>query len=535
MSLIGTTLDVLVGSGVGRRAVRAGLRASLLGAPPEAAVARGSWAGHLLSGRGFPADAATALRLAERRAGAPEAREVLAARRALAQLAAGQVPADLPDRVTGSLAVADAALDRGHLDAAADRLVEALALAYHPSRHFGAHRSPLLADPDAFLAPFRASRAVELLTATPRPRPRRPRRRTERLLVVAAGNFTFVRDIVADYRRTDGLTVRTLDLDADPALGAQLEVRALTRARLRRGVAGERLPVPAHLRETFTWADTVLVEWGHRALAWLSLLDEVGARVVARVHRYEALTSLPLLTDWSGVDDVIFVSPDFRDVVRRAAPAVDQARVSVVPNHADLTACRQDKTPAAARTCALVGWDRLVKDPAWALDVLDRLRRADPRWRLLLIGSADPAEPWPEAREYYARLRARLAALGPAVEVRGFTDDVPGALRDVGVVLSTSRQESAHLALLQGAASGALPVVRDWPDLAGWGGPAAQYPAEWVVATPAQAADRIRAAGERPHESAAARAAQEWVLAHRDWSTVRPAFDAVVLGTGVAG
>ncbi|WP_098482925.1 glycosyltransferase [Georgenia soli] len=547
MSLTGKTLDAVVGNPVGRRLLTTAVRTSMrLPAPDGSAAARARWTGHLLLGRGRPGEAAAVLATAERAERAPARRAELAAARALAELAAGHEPADLDDCIRGALALADDALgadaldadalrdsgqaEHADLDRAALRLFEALSLAFHPSRHFGARRSPLLAAPDDFMAPFRASRAFARLGASPAPRARRPRTRTRRLLVVAAGNFTFVRDIVADYRGTDGLEVRTLDLDDVRGLGNQLDVKELTRARLRRGTTGERLPVPESVAETLDWADTILVEWGHRALAWVSLLEGLDARIVARVHRYEALTPLPMLTDWSAVDDAVFISPAFRDVVRRTAPAVEGTRLAVVPNRADLAACRREKTPDAARTVALVGWDRMVKDPAWALDVLDRLRARDERWRLLLIGSDTPSEPWPEAREYFARVQERIDAAGGAVEVRGHTDDVPGALREVGVILSTSLQESAHVSLLQGVASGALPVVRDWPDLAGWGGPAELYPRDWVVTTPDEAAARVIAAGAEPHAGDAARTAQAWAVDNRDWAAVRPRFDAVVLG-----
>lgn len=102
-------------------------------------------------------------------------------------------------------------------------------------------------------------------------------------------------------------------------------------------------------------------------------------------------------------------------------------------------------------------------------------------------------------------------------------------LRRVGVILSTSRFEGTHEALLQGAASGALPVVRNWPELRAWGGPASIYPPEWVVDSPQAAAARILAATPTPPASEDAHEAQRWALETMDWDVVRPAFDAVVL------
>ena len=61
------------------------------------------------------------------------------------------------------------------------------------------------------------------------------------------------------------------------------------------------------------------------------------------------------------------------------------------------------------------------------------------------------------ATAYRDALLRRIAALGDAVERPGFSDDVPEALRHVGVMLSSSRREGTHEGLIQGAASGASP------------------------------------------------------------------------------
>ena len=75
------------------------------------------------------------------------------------------------------------------------------------------------------------------------------------------------------------------------------------------------------------------------------------------------------------------------------------------------------------------------------------------------------------------------------MQVIGHTDDVPGTLQDIGVAVSASVRESFHIGFVEAVASGALPVVRDWPFFPG----AAQelFPEDWVVADPAAAAERI--------------------------------------------
>ena len=109
---------------------------------------------------------------------------------------------------------------------------------------------------------------------------------------------------------------------------------------------------------------------------------------------------------------------------------------------------------------------------------------------------------------------------------------MPDALSDVGVVVSSSVRESFHCGLVEGAASGALPVVRDWPFFADRNnGARALFPPEWVVDTPQEAADHILAATasedlwRKTGAEASAHALATW-----DWAVVKHQFDWVVGG-----
>jgi hypothetical protein len=79
-------------------------------------------------------------------------------------------------------------------------------------------------------------------------------------------------------------------------------------------------------------------------------------------------------------------------------------------------------------------------------------------------------------------------------------------------------------------ASGSFPLVRNWPYVAKWGGPATLMPDEWVVEEPEQAAHRLLEAAADPDGFEKARAeAAEWIISRYDWSVVRPALDALLL------
>jgi hypothetical protein len=104
-------------------------------------------------------------------------------------------------------------------------------------------------------------------------------------------------------------------------------------------------------------------------------------------------------------DDVVFVSEHLRDFSMQAIPglAVEQAprRRHVVANAMDLTSYSRPKLDDDVRfNLGLVGCRAVVKDPMWALDVLERLRETDDRYRLILVGDLDGPGSTAAARPY---------------------------------------------------------------------------------------------------------------------------------------
>jgi glycosyl transferase family 1 len=526
----------IVGTARGRRALRLAwaVRMRLPGPDERLREQTHRW-GHRLARRGHLTDAVALYADAERGIGSPAPRLALTVQRGALDLRLGNIPADLWDRVHDLLALADELVAAGDLVGAGARLQEAFNLAYHRTLHFEDLRSPLADDPDGFLAPFRKSAAftaVQQPTGRTRPVRPTPAGRPRRVLFTTFMNWNFVGDIVEDYRATAGVEVRTLDLKeiADGPWRAQ-PVDLVTR-RLQQSLGSDPVTVPDDLREAFDWADSVFVEWGHRALPWVSLLPEVGARVVARIHSYEAFTPMPLHTDWSGIDDLVFVSPHIRALVEAAVPALAEGpRLHTIPNRNLLAPYRQPKLAGADRTLGLVGWNNVTKDPGWAVELLEELLKQDPRWRLRLVGHNFPrSNITGPATRYRDDLERRLDALGEAVERPGFSTDIAEALRHIGVIVSSSRREGTHEGLIQGTASGAWPVVRDWPYVARWGGARTMVRDEWVVDTPQQAAAALLDAAEDPERFGALRAeAADWVATRYDWSVVRPALDALLL------
>ena len=407
-------------------------------------------------------------------------------------LRSGVIPDDIDDHVKAVLALADstkADSDRNRL------LGQAAVLAFHRLRHLDSATSPITDDTTTFLQPLRASSAWQGLTAA-----RKPGRRSERppshmrVVVVVDDDTRFVDPMIAAMTAADSsvefrvlqlqqwATTRNLTLPLNPYQQVQ--------ARADRQIDKQAWAIA--LSEELDDADVVWVEWCQRAAVLVSLLDLAPRRVIIRLHSFEAFTVFPHLVDPSSVDALVAVSPSFVKILNAVVPDLGK-KATYVPNAIDLTAITKDKTSSATRTLGVVGWGAPAKDAAWALDVLELLRQTDPSWTMRLVGSPPDPSASAGAALYARRINQRLDKLGAAVTQTGQVDDVAHELTQIGVIMSSSTRESFHVALAEGVASGALPVVRDWPSLRNFGGARDTWPAEWIVESPQEAVDLIDA------------------------------------------
>ncbi|WOX24401.1 glycosyltransferase [Streptomyces solicathayae] len=507
--------------------------------PDERLATIAQWAITRMSRAERPLVAERILGAAGQRVRDPRIRADILMDGAEARLAKGHVPRHLTKAYTAQLQRADEEHAAGRWAAAGSEATRALLLAYHRVLHVDGLSSPLAEHPDRFTGPLRRSRAAKALR---RPRGRRgaaeapPAGRRQRMLFVHHDNDNFLRPVMERYADHPDVEVRVLDTAADPVVGplAKGVTRIVQRAMGGQVAYGKELE--AALRPHLDWADTVFIDWCAMAAAVFTLVDPADTRIVVRLHSYEAFSLWPHIVDFSRVDDLIFVSEHLRDMCVAAVPALKEKgapRLHVVDNAVELAPFARPKADDARFTLGLVGVGQVAKDPRWALEVLRLLREKDERYRLHLIGSPMDPGMGPAAARYhrdYARELARLEAAG-AVRHIGQTPDVPGALSEVGVILSSSVRESWHLGLVEGAASGAVPVVRDWPFFAAQPhGARALFPDSWVVATPEEAAARVLrlTATEEDWRKAGSEAAAH-AMAAWDWAHVQGDFDQLLL------
>jgi glycosyltransferase involved in cell wall biosynthesis len=270
---------------------------------------------------------------------------------------------------------------------------------------------------------------------------------------------------------------------------------------------------PAHSREIAAWADVVICEWCGPNAVWYSKHKRRGTRLVVRLHRFELRSPYPGQVKIGAVNQVICVSKHYARLCRERT-GWPEAKVATIANALDVGQLDRPKLDGARFHLGLIGMVPSRKRLDLALDVLAELRREDDRY-LLFIKSGMPWEHWwvwqnPAERQHYAaalRRVQRSPLLRDAVVFDDAGPDVAAWLRRVGFVLSTSDDESFHVAPAEGMASRAVPVLRHWP------GAETIYDMRWIHRGPAEMAAAIlalgdeagwRQAGDQAHAQAAA-------------------------------
>jgi len=347
-------------------------------------------------------------------------------------------------------------------------IVAAVAAAIDSPHHYDSAREAMTTAARPFSMASCVDRLSSLLARAFPPRPGALAHREQPLRVgVASHDLKFFSRLLEHLRSVPGIEVR---LDTWSSLSTHDEQAS---------------------REMVEWADVVICEWAGPNIVWYSRHKRAGQRLIVRLHRFELDAGWLSDVRIDAVDQVVCVSPFYGQLTaeRTGWPA---DRIVVIPNWVDVDEFARPKLPGAEFTLGMIGISPMRKRPDLGVDVLSVLRRRDRRYRLA-VKSKLPWDYWwiwrkPEERADTEALFGRLhddPTVKGAVSFDGFGGDVPAWLRRVGWVLSTSDDESFHLAPAEGMASGAVPALLPWP------GADTIYDRRWIHADPGALARAI--------------------------------------------
>jgi glycosyltransferase involved in cell wall biosynthesis len=206
------------------------------------------------------------------------------------------------------------------------------------------------------------------------------------------------------------------------------------------------------------WSDISWFEWCTNLAVVASNLPKV-CKTIIRLHRYEAYEQWPQQINWDNIDVLITVGNSFvKDALLRSVPQLaSQTSVVTIPNGVNLEKFAFTERKRGKNIAFLANL-RMVKNPAFVLQCMQKLHYIDPGYRLFFGGTFQDGD-----LEQYLRFMVDALDLRDVVFFNGRQEDVRSWLEDKHYIVSTSIIESQGMGLLEGMACGLKPVIHNFP------------------------------------------------------------------------
>jgi pentatricopeptide repeat protein len=213
----------------------------------------------------------------------------------------------------------------------------------------------------------------------------------------------------------------------------------------------------AELYELMKWSDISWFEWCTNLAAAGSRMPKVCKNIV-RLHRYEAYLEWPLQVNWNNIDILITVGNSFvKDMLIERVPDLEsKTSILTIPNGINLEKFEFANRPRG-KNLAFLGNLRMVKNPAFVLQCMQKLHYIDPEYKLFFGGIFQD-----KVVEQYVRHMVKALELEDVIFFDGWQDDVSAWLSDKHYIVSTSIIESQGMGILEGMACGLKPVIHNF-------------------------------------------------------------------------
>ncbi|WP_208001603.1 glycosyltransferase family 4 protein [Macrococcoides canis] len=214
------------------------------------------------------------------------------------------------------------------------------------------------------------------------------------------------------------------------------------------------------------WADVIFCEWGLGNIQFYSNNKRKHQKLVVRLHRQELETSYLNNSNINNIDQFILISPYIYDEFSRKFD-LPRNKMKLIYNAVDLEKFNNCNNPDRKYKLGMVGYLPKLKRMDLALDIFEKLYQVDNRYTLTFKGKKPEELKWLMKRDaervYYEQQYKRIdeAEWKDNVHFEGF-GDVVEFYNNIEFILSLSDIESFHLAVAEGLACGAIPIIHNW-------------------------------------------------------------------------
>ncbi|WP_216828233.1 glycosyltransferase family 4 protein [Alkalihalobacterium elongatum] len=232
-------------------------------------------------------------------------------------------------------------------------------------------------------------------------------------------------------------------------------------------------------RDYLNWADVIVAEWCLGNAVWYSKNKLPHQKLFVRLHRFETSTEYLKKLEIKNINKLIFVGPHYQRVVEEIIN-IPTEKKRVIYNTVDVNKFKKSKSNHSFFNIGMLGYHTKRKRPDKALDIFEQLRKVDNRYTLYFKGQHPSKVKWvwnkDHQRNYYEVLfdRIKTSPYKDSIIFDQWDTAVHKWFKKIGVILSTSDDESFHLAVAEGMASGSIPMIT------GWDGADKIYPKEFI-------------------------------------------------------
>jgi glycosyltransferase involved in cell wall biosynthesis len=291
-----------------------------------------------------------------------------------------------------------------------------------------------------------------------------------------------------------------------------------------RTYSGHVLPDTDKIQKELARFDLIFCEWGLGNLKWFSQFKYPGQKLIVRIHSQEFSTPYLKETRWKNVDRIIFVGPNMMEKFLELYPG-QASKCQVINNLVDTSILDLPKKEGSRYNLGMLGILPKLKSPQLAFEILRELRRTDPRYRLFIKGKMPEELDWlmkrNDEKAYYEEFLNGIkeSGLEDAVIFEPFGVDVAEWFTNIGFILSTSENEAFHLAVAEGMASGAVPVIRNWE------GSEALFPNKLIFKDINEAVDLVLKNTEEKNHQALGNELKEFCRKNFSLEAILPQYD----------